>query len=61
MDMNLRAEVGSMLESKAEKYLLHDILYGSFVLQLGMRYKFSAADFVFASNALLESVVSLDF
>ncbi|CAG0897577.1 unnamed protein product, partial [Darwinula stevensoni] len=55
MDVSLRNELFSLLESKSEKYELEDLIYGSFLLQLGLRYKFSAADFVFSLGALLES------
>lgn len=56
MDMVLRNEFYQMIEKLAEKYSLGDIIYGSFTLQYGYRSKFSAADFVYATIAILESI-----
>ena len=54
MDLNLRTEVRSMFEEKADKYTLDDITYYSFVASFGFRHKFCAADVVYAVLALLE-------
>lgn len=56
MDMMLRNEFFQMIEKLAEKYQIGDIVYGSFTLQYGYRNKFSAADFVYGTIAILESV-----
>lgn len=56
MDMVLRQEFYQMIEKLAEKYNLADIVYGSFTLQYGYRNKYSAADFVYATIAILESI-----
>lgn len=56
MDMLLRQEFYQMIEKSAVKYNLDDIVYGSFTLQYGYRNKYSAADFVYATIAILESV-----
>lgn len=56
MDMVLRNEFYQMIEKLSEKYHIGDIVYGSFTLQYGYRNKFSAADFVYATIAILESI-----
>lgn len=56
MDMVLRKEFYQTIEKLSEKYNLPDIVYGSFTLQYGYRNKYSAADFVFATIAILESI-----
>lgn len=56
MDMLFRNEFFQMIEKLAEKYQIGDIVYGSFTLQYGYRNKFSAADFVYATIAILESI-----
>ncbi|MCL4138839.1 UNVERIFIED_CONTAM: hypothetical protein GTU68_032247, partial [Idotea baltica] len=54
MDMTLRSEIPELLEGKAEKYGLVNLLYASFSLSHGFRNKFSASDYVFATSGLLE-------
>lgn len=56
MDMVLRKEFYQMIEKLSEKYNLSEIVYGSFTLQYGYRNKYSAADFVYATIAILESI-----
>ncbi|XP_055380499.1 cell division control protein 45 homolog [Condylostylus longicornis] len=56
MDMILRQEFYQMIEKLAEKYDIPEITYGSFTLHFGYRNKFSAADYVYAMLAILESV-----
>ena len=56
MDMELRREFYQMIEKLAEKYQMPDIVYGSFTLHFGYRNRYSAADFVYATIAILESV-----
>lgn len=56
MDMLLRNEFYQMIEKLADKYQIGDIVYGSFTLHYGYRNKFSAADFVYATLAILESI-----
>lgn len=55
MDVSLRNELQSLLESKAEKYGLNNILFASFSISQGFRSKFSALDYVYATSALLEN------
>ncbi|XP_045592564.1 cell division control protein 45 homolog [Procambarus clarkii] len=55
MDVSLRNELQSLLESKAEKYGLNNLLFASFSLSHGFRSKFSALDYVYATSALLET------
>lgn len=54
MDLELRSDVRTMFEEKAEKYGLEDITYNSFTASFGFRHKFCAADVVYAVLALLE-------
>jgi cell division control protein 45 len=54
MDLELRNNVRTMFEEKAEKYALDDITYNSFIASFGFRHKFCAADIVFAIISLLE-------
>lgn len=56
MDLTLRQEFHQMIEKLAEKYGIPDIVYGSFTLNYGYRNRYSAADYVFALLAILESV-----
>ncbi|XP_058464632.1 cell division control protein 45 homolog [Malaya genurostris] len=56
MDLILRKEFYDKMEKFSEKYHLPDIVYGSFILQYGYRNKYSAADYVYAMLAILESV-----
>uniref|UniRef100_A0A1B0BDI7 Cell division control protein 45 homolog n=1 Tax=Glossina palpalis gambiensis TaxID=67801 RepID=A0A1B0BDI7_9MUSC len=56
MDLVLRQEFFSMIAKLAEKYAIPDIIYGSFTLHYGYRNRYSAADFVYALLAVLESV-----
>ncbi|XP_055912436.1 cell division control protein 45 homolog [Eupeodes corollae] len=56
MDLTLRQEFHQMIEKLAEKYGIPDIVYGSFTLNYGYRNRYSAADYVYASLAILESV-----
>ncbi|KAG7169539.1 Cell division control protein 45-like [Homarus americanus] len=55
MDISLRNELQSLLESKAEKYGLDNLLFASFSTSQGFRSKFSAMDYVYATLALLET------
>ncbi|XP_037802078.1 cell division control protein 45 homolog [Penaeus monodon] len=55
MDVALRKELQSLLESKAEKYGLDNLLFASFTLSHGFRSKYSASDYVYATLALLET------
>ncbi len=64
MDLELRNDVRSIFEEKAEKYGLDDITYNTFTASFGFRHKFCAADVVYAVLSLLEqphqqSLVSL--
>ncbi|XP_055843813.1 cell division control protein 45 homolog [Episyrphus balteatus] len=56
MDLTLRQEFHQMIEKLAEKYGIPDIVYGSFTLNYGYRNRYSAADYVYALLAILESV-----
>lgn len=56
MDMKFRNNLLGWVEDMSEKYKLDDMVYGSFTYRYGFRNKFCAADIVFATNALLESV-----
>lgn len=56
MDLILRQEFLQMIEKSAHKYDLDNIIYGSFTLQFGYRNKYSAADFVYATISILESI-----
>ncbi|GAB0096866.1 NADH dehydrogenase [Sergentomyia squamirostris] len=58
MDLVLRKEFYTMIEKLAEKYDLVDLIYGSFTLNYGYRYRYSAADYVYSLLANLESVGS---
>lgn len=55
MDVSLRNELQPLLESKAEKYGLDNLLYASFYVSHGFRSRFSAMDYVYATSALLET------
>ncbi|KAK3866365.1 hypothetical protein Pcinc_028098 [Petrolisthes cinctipes] len=54
MDVNLRQDLRSLLEEKAEKYGLPDLLFPSFSASRGFRTKVGAADYVYSAAALLE-------
>uniref|UniRef100_A0A1B0CPX3 Uncharacterized protein n=1 Tax=Lutzomyia longipalpis TaxID=7200 RepID=A0A1B0CPX3_LUTLO len=56
MDLVLRKEFYGMIEKLAEKYDLTDLIYGSFTLNYGYRFRYSAADYVYSLLANLESV-----
>lgn len=56
MDLVLRKEFYQTIEKLAEKYNLPDIVYASFTLQYGYRNRYSAADYVYAMLAILESM-----
>ncbi|XP_071517437.1 cell division control protein 45 homolog isoform X2 [Panulirus ornatus] len=55
MDVSLRNELQPLLESKAEKYGLDNLLFASFYITHGFRSRFSAMDYVYATSALLET------
>lgn len=54
MDMTMKQELQSLLEGKADKYGLSQLLFASFSLSYGFRSRFSASDYVYATSALLE-------
>ena len=54
MDLELRNDVRSIFEEKAEKYGLDDITFNSFTSSFGFRHRFCAADVVYAIIAILE-------
>jgi cell division control protein 45 len=56
MDLSLKKEFFQMIEKSAEKYNLHDIIYGSFTLQYGYKNRYSAADYVYSMVAILEQI-----
>lgn len=56
MDLVLRKEFYQMIEKHADKYMIPDIVFGSFTLQYGYRNKYSASDYVYAMLAILESI-----
>ena len=55
MDVNLRNDLETMLESKTQKYGLEGFSYLSFVVNLGYRSNFCASDCVYVSSSLLET------
>lgn len=55
MDVALRKELQSLLESKTEKYGLENLLFPSFSLTHGFRSRFCAMDYIYAAQALLET------
>jgi len=56
MDLILKQEFFTTMQKLAEKYDIPDIVYGSFTLSYGYRNRYSAADYVYALLAILESV-----
>ncbi|ETN60403.1 hypothetical protein AND_007978 [Anopheles darlingi] len=56
MDLVLRKEFYEKMEKFAEKYNMPEVTYASFVLNYGYRNRYSAADYVYALLAILESV-----
>lgn len=53
MDLSLRNEFRQMVEKLASKYNVDSIVGASFTLQCGYRFKYCAADVVYAMLALL--------
>lgn len=56
MDLELKREFFSMVEKLSSRYDMPNIVYGSFTLHYGYRNRFSAADYVYALIAILESI-----
>lgn len=57
MDLSFRQEFKQMVEKLSERYDIHQILGASFSMQYGYRFKYCAADIVYAMLAVLESSV----
>ncbi|KAJ8678177.1 hypothetical protein QAD02_013964, partial [Eretmocerus hayati] len=55
MDLNLKKEFRTMMETLAEKYKISSVIGSSFTVQYGYKFKFSASDVVYAMLATLES------
>lgn len=56
MDLVMRKEFFDMVEKLASKYGLEQLIYGSFTLQYGYGFKFSAADYVYSLISKMESI-----
>lgn len=56
MDLLMKKDFYQMIEKTAEKYNMHEIIYGSFTLQYGYKNRYSAADYVYSLVALLEQI-----
>ncbi|XP_055715847.1 cell division control protein 45 homolog [Phlebotomus papatasi] len=56
MQLVLRKEFYGTIEKLAEKYDLVDLIYGSFTLNYGYRYRYSASDYVYSLLANLEAI-----
>lgn len=61
MDLSLRKEFFAQLSTVGQRYDLDDLVFGSFTLCHGFKYRYCALDFVYAMLGLLENSVSLSF
>jgi hypothetical protein len=58
MDLDLRTDLKTIIDSRADKFHLHDendLSFGTFIAQYGYHFKFSALDNYLATLAILES------
>lgn len=56
MDLMMKKDFYQMIEKTAEKYNMGEIIYGSFTLQYGYKNRYAAADYVYATIALMEQI-----
>lgn len=58
MDLSLRQQFHTMMDKMADAHHMEHLVFSSFTLHHGCRYRFQASDFVYAIIALLNPTVS---